>query len=102
MKKFLFSIFVLGLTSSTIAGITNIVKPKGYTRDDESEDGFYLVTTKGKLYIYFPGLSERDSQIMDKAIKNKSCLQITEIGGMFLKVKEVKCPSKLKPIKQFY
>lgn len=102
MKKFLFSIFALGLASSAIAETTNIVKPTGYAEANGSEDGFFLVTTKGKLYIYLPGLSEKVSKMMDKSIKAKSCLQLTEIEGMSLKAKEVKCPSKLKPVKQFY
>lgn len=102
MKKFLFLVLTLGLASSAMAGTTNIVKPTGYAEVPDSEDGFYLVTTKGKLYIYFPGVSEKVSNMMDKAIKTKSCLQLTEVEGMSLEAKEVKCPSKLKPIKPFY
>lgn len=97
MKKALFALLFLCTSASALAA-TNIVKVVGY--GDGGNDGFEVKTTKGYLYIYAPSLDRKSSNILDKAVKEKACVKITQNGEVSTKVEKVVCPKILKPIKQ--
>lgn len=98
MKKVLFSLAMLCIGSTAMAA-TNVVKVVGY--GEAGDDSFEVKTTKGYIQIYAANgfFDEESANVLDKAIKTKSCVKVIQ-NEMKTKIVKVDCPQKLLPIKE--
>lgn len=100
MKKFLFSIFTLGIANLALAQ-SDIVKVKSIDVDPEA-NGIFIKTTKGNYPgIPLDSMDKKSIQTVKQAAKKKSCVKLTE-NASGVNATHIACPKVLKPIKNAY
>ncbi|WP_125940145.1 hypothetical protein [Neisseria dumasiana] len=77
MNKFSLLTLVFFSAASLAASKPYVVKLTGYT-GVEGEDTLVVGTSKGKKYFYYFGMDKASQKALDRAIKKKSCVRISE------------------------
>ena len=98
MKKLLLFTLFISAASMSFAAPSYTVKLTGKV-DVPSEDTLSFQTSKGWKNVYFFGLDKKSEAALDKAIKKKSCVRITENATdsemhMGAVIRSIDCPKK--------